>query len=485
MNGNVSWLLIAAERFLLGGQFIEDIYETNPPLSVWIYTPHVLISWLLNVPLTTGALYTTTGFVILASALTNAILKSFTFISTPQRVVVILAFLISASILNSTYFAEREHLLILGLIPFILCQIILLEKIKVKKPILHLSMVLGTVLILVKPHYGLLPVIFMLYRAVKHKSVFAVFKADFWALFIGTLSYLAIIMIFFLPYVSTVLPDSINMYVGIRDPLATLYAIQFHLILYLGVFLLELFQKDLESKKRQLLLTLSFSSIVCLIPMIVQMKGFYNHLIPAYAFFTLGLSLSFAFRLQKFNRPIQILLPFIAIFFIINTITPYLAEYSTHKSIAQKPVGAYLTKHCKAPCSFFAFHGDIEIFNPTAAHMHINIASRFPAFWFLPSLINNQENTLALKDKYSEYVIQDFEKYRPDIIFIRKNIEITGTDTFDFMTFFEKDNRLSDLINTNYSKTDPLSFAKQDYFAGTSYGKDAAALVFDVYIKNK
>jgi hypothetical protein len=49
-NTDVSWLLIAGERMLDGQRLYADILETNPPMSVLVYIPAILIGRALGLP---------------------------------------------------------------------------------------------------------------------------------------------------------------------------------------------------------------------------------------------------------------------------------------------------------------------------------------------------------------------------------------------------------------------------------------------------
>jgi hypothetical protein len=49
-NTDVSWLLIGGERVLDGERLYADILKTNPPMSVLVYIPAILIARALGLP---------------------------------------------------------------------------------------------------------------------------------------------------------------------------------------------------------------------------------------------------------------------------------------------------------------------------------------------------------------------------------------------------------------------------------------------------
>jgi hypothetical protein len=68
-NTDVSWLLIAGERWLDGQRLYSDILETNPPMAVLVYIPGILIARALGL----SAEIVVDGLVFAAIALSLAI----------------------------------------------------------------------------------------------------------------------------------------------------------------------------------------------------------------------------------------------------------------------------------------------------------------------------------------------------------------------------------------------------------------------------
>ncbi|TIT27232.1 MAG: hypothetical protein E5W86_09950, partial [Mesorhizobium sp.] len=48
-NVDVSWLLVVCERLLNGERLNTDMLETNPPFSIWLYMPFVLLERLTGI----------------------------------------------------------------------------------------------------------------------------------------------------------------------------------------------------------------------------------------------------------------------------------------------------------------------------------------------------------------------------------------------------------------------------------------------------
>ena len=150
------------------------------------------------------------------------------------------------------------------------------------------------------------------------------------------------------------------------------------------------------------------------------------------------------------------------------------------------PVAEVLEEKCPKPCTFFAFHGDIEIMNPTAAYMGYNHGSRFPVFWFLPQVLATlednkaRENGLSLMDKYTQMVAEDLEYYKPDILLIAQDIPVAYLTTFNFISFFAHNEHVKRELEEHYEKDGILEFDRAQYFSGTTL-EYSYTLTFQIY----
>ncbi len=486
VGGNVSWLSISAGRLLSGQSLSEHIYETNPPLSILIYIPHVLFSKAFGFPITTGSFYFTSILVFISSLSVHGILKKFNFLSHGEKTAFILGYLVSITLVATINFSDREHLIILTLIPFILCQYALTNNIKITKYLLIPILIIGASCILVKPHYGLLPSIFLLHRLIKQRRINIFFDIDFIILSVATLTYISIIFLFFNDYTQIILPDVVRLYASNTQPDIAIKSIQLYLIINITFFLWDFFREDLSKEKKSLLLFMHSCAALCFIPYFVQMMGFYNHIIPIYSFFICAITLSISFYITRFfenYKILHIIIPTACVLFIIYAISPTSNKITKQTDIPNLPVTKFLEKECPKPCTYFAFHGDIEIFNPTSAYMGYTHASRFPSLWFIPQILKGlsegePDKYKLLKDKYTQMVAKDFIYYKPSVLLIANKLPLGDLKEFDFFDFFGKD-----ILNGQYSKTGQFEFDRAEYFKGTSLGK-SYILKYDIYKRN-
>jgi len=506
VNGNISWLLMGAERLLQGQTMVEHIYEPNPPLSLLIYIPHVLFSNFANLPLPIGSFYVTGLFILLSVLASYSITKHFSFLSKHERLGFIAYYTIAVTLTTVVYYSEREHFLILALAPFMLAQFALMERISLPRSLSIPVFIMGTLGVLIKPHYGLVPAFFLLARMIKHRTINPLKAPDFLALSIMTLLYILFVIVAFSDYAQIIFYEVINLYIGTgQDYSVVLGASRILALLYLSTFILELILGDGSSPRQRMIKFLYICSILSLIPYYVQMKGFFNHLIPANSFFMMAVGTSILLRISpymnkklKWNKilapALSIFIPYLCVLFVSQTLVPLNNNFPTHKDLQELPVAQFLKENCEQPCSFYTFHTDIEIMPSTAAIMGYEYASRFCTFWPLPQLAKDLQSdnpethkkAIEAKEKYSRYILEDYKFHKPSLLIIVKNILIpTHDDPINFMEFFGEYKPLRTYIEKHYEKNGELKFDRSKYFKGTSMDYPYT-LYYDIYtLKNQ
>jgi hypothetical protein len=486
INGDTAWLLIAAERLLGGGHMLSDVYENNPPLSLLIHVPPVLLAKAAGLPLYAGALVFFFALIGLSVWAVSALLKRLDFLDEMDRTALLAGFAAAITIMPSISFGEREHILLLGLMPFTLGQLALTWGYRLPRNIAWPVFGLGAVAILLKPHYGVLPVFFLLHRAVKNKSLGFLRDADFIILSAVTALYIVGVWLFFPDY-AQILPDALALYVSSGASPFAFPALLQHVILFSAFLGIEATLSALKGKRRELMILLYGSALLCLVPYAVQMKGFYYHLIPAMGFFLTGLAFTLQSYARQYIKPAhwQKIVSLAAIILLAYGNTPLLWAYPSHSDYKNLPMAAQLEKHCPAPCTYFAFHDTLEILSQTTLYTDATHASRFPSLWFLPAIYNgtglDPAQQKILKDKYAGYVAKDLERYQPEVLFLMSNSVFADGQSFDLARYFSSNTQFSKVMR-NYRKTGSFTMNRADYLRGTDLDGDLM-LAYDVYTK--
>ncbi|HTK84321.1 MAG TPA: hypothetical protein VL625_04475, partial [Patescibacteria group bacterium] len=221
LNTNHAWLLICAQRLLDGGRPLTDFYEPNPPLSILMYVPDVLLARLTHIPI----YYTPYIFGLLAMILSGwalfGLLKKFPALDEGSRLAVIGSFfIVSTAGASIMFFADRDEYVAWGLLPFMLCQLLITRQVIIERKRLWTILICAGICIFVKPHFLLLPAALVIHRMVARRRFFFVLRdPDVVALFIIGIAYAAIIACLFRDYVTVIFPDFVKLYIPVQRSL--------------------------------------------------------------------------------------------------------------------------------------------------------------------------------------------------------------------------------------------------------------------------
>ncbi|MBI1300995.1 MAG: hypothetical protein GC137_04960 [Alphaproteobacteria bacterium] len=502
LGGNVSWLVTCALRLLQGHNMSEYTYETNPPMSILIYLPHAALSFLTGLKLPYATLFTTYFYVAVSLTATHFILKFYDFLTDGEKAAFFFSLIVSFTVLNANYFGDREHIMMMGLVPFILVQYAITKDIKLCPNLRNAVLFFGGFCILIKPYYGLLPVVMFLARGIKRKNLSILKDRDFQFLVLTTLMYAAILLVFFQDYLTIILPDVIAFYTSQTNPEETAINIAIPLVLFISFCILHFTIIPIEGDKNRLANLMLVMGLLCFIPYFGQYKGFYNHIVPIIVFMLAALSLNITVNIRNalsgFDDNFKTSLPFafaaLVTLVVAGLFAPPQKTFPKHTEIMDLPVARFLEKTCPHPCRFFVLHPSIEVFNPTAFYTGAEHVSRFPVHWFIPKIVSlqnsgseqDQQKAVLYKNKYTEFIIKDLERSSPDVILIMKDIELPDGTIFDFVDFFSADYRFQTIFNSKYEKTDQFRFHHAVYFSGTNIENVAIhneddILIYDVY----
>lgn len=168
IDADVSWLITVSERVLAGDRLYVDIFEVNPPASVWLYLPLVWLAQLIGarpeaivaaafVAAGLGSVFTTLR---LASRLDHA--------PHPSWLAGVVGFI--ALVLPMALFAQREHAALLLAFPALTALAIIADGRPLDRRTLYAAGLAAGLVIVIKPYF-LFPIIApALWVAIKRRS---------------------------------------------------------------------------------------------------------------------------------------------------------------------------------------------------------------------------------------------------------------------------------------------------------------------------
>ncbi|MGH1377654.1 MAG: hypothetical protein ACRBB3_02420 [Alphaproteobacteria bacterium] len=494
VNCDVSWLTVCVKRLISGLPLSQGCFDTNPPLNVLIYSPFALIAEALSIE-TYNAIFCGTLFlIILLTITTYKTLKYFKFFNENDRFLITLGSLCTLTIIPALSFAERDHFIAIAILPFVLTQLAITYKYSSSWFLKYFTIIVGSVLILIKPHFGLIPAFIFIHRAVYYKSILKVIKSpDFIILSIFSTSYLLIVYFFFRDFIDIILPDVLRFYLNYNNPKGVYFYAKIYALLAFACLTFSLFIKDKD--KRTILSAICLCSFLALAVFVIQMKGFSYHRLPFYAllFPFIGM-LIHNIVTQKMNLDTwlkeTILLHVIigAIFLSSYQFSPLRPDYPTHNDYKNNDLMTYINKHCEEPCSYFMTYENMDISSQIAFYSGHTYATRFPAYWFqpafegsVPTAINDkyEESIDDAKLRYANYIVKDFETMRPTLLFILKAAD--GSPTNFAKRFAANSPKVRDIFAT-YKHIGVFSMDRAYFYKDTKYDFEHI-IMWDVYKK--
>ncbi len=491
LSDNNAVLIIYAERLLNGGQFGLNIFDTNPPLSILIYLPVAFAHKYLNIPIHFGNFIYPLLLLVLSVVFAKKILNQST-LKTHSTFILCL-FTLGVTFSAPQSWGERDLLAFFGLFPYAFLIFTRTENKDAVSPRFALWVsIFSTVLILLKPHYGLLPLGLFIHRWLKTKSLKLIINSpEFTTPVIGTLIYALSVVVFFSGYLTDILPDTITLYAGqLIHPEALV-----KLSLVIGVVTLVIWGLNETSLKEEKLYPLRFFVLATLTTVgafIAQSKGLFYHLVPAKTYFLIFCSLALVFHLKRFSKIkeyTQMIAFAVACGSLFLFFSP-LYKFNTKESIKELPFSEILEERCPAnkKCSAYIFHDAVNGVFTTFIYDDIEFTSRFSSLWWLPKLYlslyedNDLQNQDELRNKYTNYMREDLENNKPDVLIILKDVEFNGQQdkyNFNFVQFFSEDKEFRKALG-NYRLIDTVTIDAGQYYSGTALG-DKDERQYEVY----
>lgn len=477
INSNVAWLSICADRILDGIKMSQGCYDTNPPLSLIIYTPFVAISNITKIEtqhiLFTGMLCLTA----LSTITTHYLITKSKLFSKHEQTIFICAYLCSITIYTGHFFAEREHFIALTILPVILIQLAITNHLNIHNGLKYVILIIGSVTLLIKPHFGLIPLFMLVHRIYKHKNFQCIFKADFFILCAVSASYIIITIIFFNDFISEILPHILKHYIGYNDHEKTYQYTMKSLILVATSISMVLFISD--TKQKDMLCILGVTASLTTLVYFLQMKGFVYHLMPFYALIFPILAVT-GYVLIKQELKIKdhkaVTLALCALIYTMNYYdAPLNHKHPTHNDYKNNAISQYINENCITTnnCGFYITHYNMDIISQIAFYSPHTYATRFPTFWFL-----SNKKLQKINNHFIQMVATDINTHKPKVLFDLK------ADNKNDKTLFEqlmKNGLFADAI-AKYEKKDTLSINRKVFYAGTKYDFDDI-LEWDIYIR--
>ena len=285
---DTSWLITVCERLLSGERLYVDIYETNPPFSVWLYLPPVALAHMLGVaPEILVQLWAYLA-AFAGLLLAGVVVHRARFPEAPALFALMPAFLAMLVLFPGNAFSEREHIGAALFLPLLVLMAWRARTGIVPVPGYGLAALVGlaaSVLLLVKPYYAVMVLAPALFVAIRQRSIRPMLAIEHWVIGIVCSLYLGAILVLHPEFVRDVYPVLADTYLKVRVylPFIVIYGPIFCLLALL------IWQLWPAGRSPELAAVMTLAAAAALIPFVGQAKGWAYHAYPGilYAVFSL------------------------------------------------------------------------------------------------------------------------------------------------------------------------------------------------------
>lgn len=467
LNHDVSWLFVAAERLLDGGRLGIEIYELNAPAAILLYVPAAILSRLADLAPKVSVLLLT-ALVASACLVSSRYFLGLLFDEAAgnkwRADGVVLCWAAVWSLLPGYDFAQREHFIVLLLIPFALLEACLSSKITVSRGWELAAAGLASLAMMIKPHFALVPGILLLARAGRYGPLAVLRSVGPYVLLVSGCLYILAVFTFFREWLSVArnayllygaydgtAPWVLRMLPNAPPPTAT-HAVFGVAGLILAAFIVHRRDKVLAMAAYNLLLVL----LVCTMLYLVQWKGFTYQLLPS----TLLALSTASLVIGSLLPPLALGSPLTAAHIVGLVFAALIVRVSLYVAPVGPPVNKRLAEALAARAangSVYAFTTGMRPLFPIVTEENLRWSSRFPCLWTLVGAYNQRFSPRithrlsapeldALESGLIDQVVEDLRRNTPATIVVDVGPQkqwVAGS--LDFVKFFSRDPRFFDV----------------------------------------
>jgi hypothetical protein len=449
VNGDVAYLIHAANQLLAGETYGKEIFETNPPLILYLYMPICLLARYTGFNQISIMPFYILLLITLSSSCCFVLLRKI--IAKEDNM---LLSILSIVLLYTLYLSpviewgQREHILLILMLPYLFAAVLVIEN----EPLSTFSRVCITIFaglgFALKPFFLITPFLVEMYFFLKTRRIRmeALILSCIFILYLGTVYLLQ-------PgYLYVVLPLVSDLYfIGYAQSLNEFLQNYFVLFCIFTLIIAILFYKQVTYQTFHRVLILATLGMI--VSFVIPRSPWYIHVLPA-----LGLSfLLMAFILSRIFLPlpkyqkkrfINLHVIFFAVISLILFAVPlkyhgiFFKDARTTKLGQEKLIAFISTLPQKQSIFCFSPKTICDCF-PLVDNTHNRYGSSFPFFWWYNGLRYRESQTSILSNKIAkdkkylfEKLVADFQQYQPNLLIVNNG---SPNNTKAFISYLLQD----------------------------------------------
>ena len=321
---DVSWLTVAADRMLQGQRLYSQVMEVNPPLSVLLYVPPVLLAGALGVTPETASAWLCVLAIAFSLALSGALLRPVLGGDRTRAWKLAAAAAFVLCVMPGAAFGQREHIAVMALMPFLAVCFLRSEA---RRPPWTLALAAGLgmgLAVCIKPHFAAVAILPALWAMWRSRQFRPYAQIEMWATAAAIAAYAVVVLAWFPSFLTDFLPVALETYVPIRSPFWMLLVLP-GVPLAVGAVIVA---RLLRLEARWLAVPL-LGGLGGAVAFLIQGKGWPYHAYPMLAFTMLGLLAGAAMTPRGGTRdlgglmaPVVLLAPLAAMVWLCTGILP-------------------------------------------------------------------------------------------------------------------------------------------------------------------
>ena len=276
---DVSWLFVVVERLLSGETLYRDLIETNPPMSIALYVPAVLIGRVVGLPAEVVQVGLTMAILIGSLALSVRILRLSGNDEGLDRFVVFAAFVLI--ILPMFTFSQREHLALAFLLPIVLAIGGRAGGTHFGWGVVVVAGLAAGLGVAIKPQFALVMMLPAAYAVIRRRSLWPAFAPENLLAVAFVAAYVGLVILGTPRFATDILPAVSDTYRLARVPLGLLFGLPSVIIVSLSIVGSLVLAGSEGRTARVIVIALAATGF--LLAYLEQAKGWPYHLYPAMA----------------------------------------------------------------------------------------------------------------------------------------------------------------------------------------------------------
>ncbi len=466
ISGDAAFLYMGLEMLMQGKAMSEYFYDNNPPMSFLIYYPAALLNK-IGISTHFAIQIYIIAFTLISLFLSYYFLGKYKTLKPAPIFIILIGYLGAVTLLSYAEYGQKDHLIAIALTPFILMQLSISNKHKASLYIIWITALLYAPFILIKPHFGILPVALILQRIYISKKL--QINIDFTALAIATISYILFVILYMPDYISEILPASLLYYIG-NSTMESILKTTLALIMLGGALTLLAKTSDAATEAKKLCFTFAWLATLSILPFWVQAKGFSLHLLPSLSLMSITACLLIYFHLKK---PLISITIITALFYCYFAFAPHIATKTEYENY---PLAKIL--HEKAGDQpFFMESYTTNIISTQSLYAPNIIASRFPSLWTLANFNKlTKEEQKHTWNKYGRMIAQDIERNSPKLIALIK----TNDEDKGFLALFKNHKEFQEQWK-NYKYDSEFTMLQATFYEKNKEEK----LTYNIYLRKQ